>query len=51
VRSEPAGRRVRWCFQQITAERFSWTGEVSDDGASWLQVQEIEGRRAVTRAR
>jgi hypothetical protein len=45
VRNEPAGRRIRWCFQRITAERFSWTGEVSDDGTSWLQVQEIEGTR------
>jgi hypothetical protein len=45
VRTEPAGRRLRWCFQRIMPERFSWTGEVSDDATSWLEVQEIEGTR------
>lgn len=43
--ADPPGRRIRWSFVSITAERFSWTGEVSDDGSSWLLVQEIEGTR------
>ncbi len=48
VANDPPGRRIRWSFVSIEAQRFSWTGEVSDDGgATWLLVQEIEGSRRV----
>ncbi|HTW84605.1 MAG TPA: hypothetical protein VMD91_11090 [Candidatus Sulfotelmatobacter sp.] len=44
--ADPPGRRVRWAFVSIEAERFSWTGEISDDGGTtWLRTQEIEGTR------
>jgi hypothetical protein len=46
VRSDPPGRRVRWTFVAIAAERFDWTGEVSDDdGVTWLLTQRITGTR------
>jgi hypothetical protein len=43
--NDPPGRRVRWTFVEIARETFSWTGEICDDGSTWLHVQEIEGRR------
>jgi hypothetical protein len=43
--NDPPGRRLRWSFVSISSEHFSWTGEVCDDGATWLLVQEIEGSR------
>lgn len=44
---DPRGRRIRWSFVRIEPEQFSWTGEVSDDGTTWLLLQEIEGVRRV----
>jgi hypothetical protein len=41
----PFPRRLRWSFVEIGASHFSWTGEVCDDLTTWIQVQEIEGRR------
>jgi hypothetical protein len=43
--NDPPGRRLRWQFVRIEEERFSWTGEVCDDGATWYPVQHIEGTR------
>lgn len=48
VAVDPPGRRVRWSFVEIAPARFSWTGEISDDGTNWLLTQEIEGARAAT---
>lgn len=42
---EPPGRRVRWSFVSIAGNRFSWTGEICDDGSTWLHVSDIEGTR------
>jgi hypothetical protein len=48
IPNDPPGRRIRWSFVSIETERFSWTGEVSDDGGtSWLLTQEIEATRRV----
>jgi hypothetical protein len=43
--NDPPGRRLRWSFVEIASETFSWTGEICDDGSTWLLVQEIEGTR------
>ena len=43
--NDPPGRRARWSFTHIETHSFSWTGEISDDGSTWLLVQEIEGKR------
>lgn len=45
TQSGPPDRRLRWSFVSISAESFSWTGEISDDGTTWFLSQEIEGRR------
>lgn len=45
VLNDPPGRRLRWSFAEITQERFSWIGEICDDGSTWLLVQTIDGRR------
>jgi hypothetical protein len=46
VLGDPPGRRLRWTFVAIEAERFDWTGELSDDdGVSWLLTQRISGTR------
>lgn len=50
VPRDPAGRRLRWSFVTIEAERFSWRGEASDDdGRTWLLLQTIEGTRSTIR--
>ncbi len=41
------GDRVRWIFSQITATSFRWRNmESSDDGATWIKVQEMSAQRA-----
>jgi hypothetical protein len=36
----------RWCFSEITANSFLWTGEASfDDGKNWIFEQEMRGSR------
>jgi hypothetical protein len=40
------GRPVRWCFHDVTAVGFRWSGEVSDDGGqSWRLEQEMRSHR------
>lgn len=41
------GCRTRWIFSQITATSFYWRNrESSDDGATWITVQEMAAQRA-----
>lgn len=39
------GRRIRWIFQEITAETFHWTGEGQLPDGSWRLDAEFFGRR------
>lgn len=39
------GRRMRWIFQDVTAQTFHWTGEVQLPDGSWRLEAEFVGRR------
>jgi hypothetical protein len=40
------GRPIRWSFSEITPDRFTWQGHISDDGgAGWRLEQEMRARR------
>jgi uncharacterized protein len=40
------GTRIRWCFRELTAHSFHWTGERSTDGGrTWHLDAEFFGRR------
>jgi hypothetical protein len=43
--TRPDGRRIRWIFQDITAESFHWTGEAQLPDGSWRVEAEFFGRR------
>ncbi len=40
------GTPIRWCFTEITADTFRWTGEVlNQDGNTWTLEAEFRARR------
>jgi hypothetical protein len=46
VGHDPDGTMRRWCFVDMTANSFRWTGEASkDDGKTWRLEAEFFGRR------
>jgi hypothetical protein len=45
VGTQHDGVRIRWVFQQLTADAFHWTGHRSADGVDWILEQEMSARR------
>jgi hypothetical protein len=43
--TDSAGTPRRWCFRDITPDRFRWTGEVSTGPDRWFTHIEFEARR------
>src|SRR5574338_831352 len=47
VGTDPDGTMRRWCFEDLTADSFHWTGEASsDEGRTWrLEVEFFASRQ------
>lgn len=43
------GHALRWCFQDIGPDRFSWRGWIAREGDDWRLEQEMEASRRVSR--
>jgi hypothetical protein len=46
--TDSSGTLRRWCFRDITPERFRWTGEVSIGPERWFRHIEFQARRVPT---